>query len=158
MDDILEQNDEQRSRPGWVRWGAGAALVAGGAIAGGLLAGSLTANAETPGATSLPAVTAPATARDEWKSMHPGEKLLTGATAATVRAAALARYPGATVLRVETDSDGVYEAHLVTMAGQRVTVEVGKTFAVTGTEDHGGGRGARWDGTGSGSDGDSTGA
>jgi hypothetical protein len=37
--------------------------------------------------------------------------------------AALARYPGATVLRVETDSDGVYEAHLTTTDGRRVTIE-----------------------------------
>jgi hypothetical protein len=48
--------------------------------------------------------------------------------------AALAKYPGATVLRVETDSDGVYEAHLITTSGQRVTVEVGKDFRVTGLE------------------------
>jgi outer membrane biosynthesis protein TonB len=41
---------------------------------------------------------------------------------------------GATVLRVETDSDGVYEAHLQTSAGQRVTVEVDKSFKVTGEE------------------------
>jgi len=38
------------------------------------------------------------------------------------------------VLRVETDSDGVYEAHLTTTDGQRVTVEVGKDFKVTGLE------------------------
>ena len=49
-------------------------------------------------------------------------------------AAALARYPGATVLRVETDSDGVYEAHLIAKSGQRVTVEVDKAFKVTGEE------------------------
>ena len=48
--------------------------------------------------------------------------------------AALARYPGATVLRVETDSDGVYEAHLTTSDGRRVTVEVDKSFKVTGEE------------------------
>jgi hypothetical protein len=35
---------------------------------------------------------------------------------------------------VETDSDGVYEAHLVTRSGQRVTVEVGRDFKVTGLE------------------------
>jgi hypothetical protein len=32
--------------------------------------------------------------------------LLTGDTAAKVKAAALAKYPGATIQRVETDSDG----------------------------------------------------
>ena len=49
--------------------------------------------------------------------MRPDEKLLTGTTAAKVKAAALAKYPGATIQRVETDSDGVYEAHVVTKAG-----------------------------------------
>ena len=44
------------------------------------------------------------------------------------------KYPGATVLRVETDSDGVYEAHLTTSGGQRVTVEVDKSLKVTGEE------------------------
>ena len=38
------------------------------------------------------------------------------------------------MLRVETDSDGVYEAHLTTSDGRRVTVEVDKSFKVTGEE------------------------
>ncbi len=46
--------------------------------------------------------------------------------------AALARYPGATVLRVETGSDGVNEAHLQTADGARVTVEVGPTLRSPG--------------------------
>ncbi len=50
--------------------------------------------------------------------------------------AALAEHPGATVTRVETDSDGVYEAHVVTTDGRRVTVELDEDFAVTGTEVH----------------------
>jgi len=53
-------------------------------------------------------------------------------------AAALAKYPGATVQRVETDSDGVYEAHLLKADGTPVTVEVNKAFAVTGLEARGG--------------------
>jgi hypothetical protein len=36
--------------------------------------------------------------------------------------------------RLETDSEGVYEAHLTTKAGQQVIVQVGKDFAVTGTQ------------------------
>jgi hypothetical protein len=71
---------------------------------------------------------------DESKSQRPDEHLLSGETASKVRAAALAKYPDATVLRVETDSDGVYEAHLVTTSGQRVTGEVGKDFKVTDLE------------------------
>jgi uncharacterized membrane protein YkoI len=65
---------------------------------------------------------------------HSGETALTGTTAAKVKAAALAKYPGATIERVETDSDGVYEAHLTTTDGERVTVEVDKAFKVTGEE------------------------
>ena len=65
---------------------------------------------------------------------HAGEAPLTGTTAAKVRAAALAKYPGATVERVETDADGVYEAHLTTTDGDHLTVQVDKSFAVTGTQ------------------------
>jgi hypothetical protein len=41
------------------------------------------------------------------------------------------------VVRIETDSDGVYEAHLTTADGQPVTVEVNRSFAVTGIEQGG---------------------
>ena len=119
------------------------ALVAGGLIVGGVAAGSLAANAADSGSsTSTSSTTALSTGAasgtqgtvDESKSQRPDEKLLTGDTAAKVRAAALAKYPGATVLRVETDSDGVYEAHLTKSDGSRVTVEVDKSFTVTGDE------------------------
>ena len=50
---------------------------------------------------------------------HSGETALTGTTAAKVKAAALAKYPGATIERVETDSDGVYEAHIATKPATR---------------------------------------
>ena len=69
---------------------------------------------------------------------HAGETALTGTTAAKVKAAALAKYPGATVERVETDSDGVYEAHITTKAGDEVIVQIDKSFAVTGTQTGGG--------------------
>ena len=85
--------------------------------------------------------------------MRPDEKLLTGTTAAKVKEAALAKYPGATIQRVETDSDGVYEAHVVTKAGDEVIVQVGKDFAVTGTQTgHGGGPGGHGDHDGDGPD------
>ena len=45
------------------------------------------------------------------------------------------------IQRVETDSDGVYEAHIVTAAGDEVIVQVGKDFTVTGVLEGGpGGR------------------
>jgi len=49
-----------------------------------------------------------------------------------------AKYPDATIQRVETDSDGVYEAHIVTADGQQVIVGVGEDFSITGTQDFGG--------------------
>jgi hypothetical protein len=134
----------QSSEPGgWRRWGGRAALAVGGLLVGGVLVGTLTASAaDTIGAGATgqnvvygaPNGQRPGRNVDESKSQRPDEHLLTGDTASKVRAAALATYPGATVLRVETDSDGVYEAHLETSGGQRVTVEVDKSFKVTGEE------------------------
>ncbi len=40
-------------------------------------------------------------------------------------------------MRLETDSDGVYEAQLETADGTRVTVEIDASFAVTGEQTHG---------------------
>jgi hypothetical protein len=134
----VEGTSEQR---GWRGWGGKAALAVGGMLVGGVLVGTLTANAANTTGTAgqAGAYGAPGGPRhggnvDESKSQRPDEHLLTGDTASKVRAAALARYPDATVLRVETDSDGVYEAHLIAKSGQRVTVEVDKAFKVTGEE------------------------
>lgn len=61
--------------------------------------------------------------------------LLTGTAAAKARAAALAAVPGATVIRVETDSgDAAYEAHMQKADGSYVTVEMDSSFHVTGRE------------------------
>jgi hypothetical protein len=128
-------------RTKWRRYAVGAALATGGLIVGGILASGAIANADpTPSSSSSAAPNGTQTQRDETKSQRPDEKLLTGGTAAKVKAAALAKYPGATIQRVETDSDGVYEAHLVTTDGQRVTVEVGADFTVTGNEQPGPGK------------------
>ena len=146
----MEGTSEQR---GWRGWGGKAALAVGGMLVGGVLVGTLAANAANAANTTGTAgqagaygarnpngaYGAPGGPRhggnvDESKSQRPDEHLLTGDTASKVRAAALARYPGATVLRVETDSDGVYEAHLTTSDGRRVTVEVDKSFKVAGEE------------------------
>jgi uncharacterized membrane protein YkoI len=66
----------------------------------------------------------------------PGERALTGATADKVKAAALARVKGGTVLRVETDRGGVYEAHVRKADGTEVEVRVDRTFKVTSVEEH----------------------
>ena len=133
----MEGTDERR---GWRGWGPKAALAVGGMLVGGVLVGTLTANAANNSGTATTggygSQAGPRHAGNvaESKSQRPDEHLLTGDTAAKVRAAALAKYPGATVLRVETDSDGVYEAHLTTSDGRRVTVEADKAFKVTGEE------------------------
>jgi hypothetical protein len=143
--------EDSNERRGWRSWGGKAALAVGGMLVGGVLAGTLAASAadnnaaaSQSGVDGVPGYGAasgsgrhgggPRGNVDESKSQRPDEHLLTGDTAAKVKAAALAKYPGATVLRVETDSDGVYEAHLTTSGGQQITVEVDKSFKVTGEE------------------------
>lgn len=74
---------------------------------------------------------------DPSKPMRSDEKLLTGDTATKVTAAAKAREPGATIERVETDSDGVYEAHMVRADGTHIIVQVNEAFAVTNVQQGG---------------------
>jgi hypothetical protein len=118
------------------------ASVAALALGGSALAGAAGQSTTTQGSTAQgyraqgqpPGGTAP----DTTKGGHVGrngqrETLLTGDTAAKVRAAALARVPGATVERVETDADhgSPYEAHLRKSDGSELEVLVDKDFAVT---------------------------
>ena len=119
----------------------GTALVGGGLLAGGILAGTLSANAATDtSATATTSTSQGATASagtgDPSQPQRSDEQLLTGDTATKVTDAALAKYAGATIQRVETDSDGVYEAHIVTADGTNVIVQVGADFTVTGTQSH----------------------
>jgi hypothetical protein len=137
---------ETNRKAGWRRWTIVGAGVAGGFLAGGLAIGLIGAASaqDQPSTTPDTSSAAPAQPaqpaqpgqgqRDESQSQRPDEHLLTGDDANKAKAAALAKYPGATIQRVETDSDGVYEAHLTTADGKRVTVEMDKNFAVTGEE------------------------
>jgi hypothetical protein len=121
---------------------AAVALVAAGVAGGGVLASTMSASAaDSPSAaaSSAPGYGQPSTTVDESRSQRSDEHLLTGTDAEKARAAALAAYPGATVQRVETDSDGVYEAHVVTADGTRLIVQMDASFAVTGTDTGGGG-------------------
>jgi len=132
-----------------------AALVAAGVVGGGVLAGTLSATAATGTGTTTPSTTIPSTTSSTpappsggpgfgQGRMGPGgaqpmrsdEKLVTGADAATLKAAALKAVPGGTVVRVETDSgDAAYEAHMTKADGSLVTVKFGKSLAVTSIED-----------------------
>lgn len=120
---------------------AAGALVLAGFGGGAALAinGSATAASGTSG-TASPGASAP--------GGHAGETPLSGTTAAKVKAAALAKYPGATVERLETDSEGVYEAHVTTAAGEAVIVQVDRSFTVTGTQTGFGGAPGDHDGDG----------
>ena len=151
MTDDTRTGDSRPNRKGLIRNVAlGLGGLAVGAViataAGAHAADTTTPSAAPPGAPGAPHGPGddrggrgmPGGSRDESKSQRTDEHLLTGDSAAKVRAAALAKYPGATIQRIETDSDGVYEAHLVTKDGNRVTAEVGKDFAVTGEEARGG--------------------
>jgi hypothetical protein len=64
---------------------------------------------------------------------HKPETPLSGAVASKVRAAALAKVPGGTIERVETDSDhgSPFEAHVRKADGTELEVLVNKSFAVT---------------------------
>lgn len=114
------------------RTAAGLALAATGLVAGGTLAGSGIASAAST------VTHAAASAVEQTKSIRSDEHLLTGDTAAKVKALAVATYPTATVERVETDSDGVYEAHLQLADGSQLVLQVGKDLSVTGTQAMGG--------------------
>ena len=85
--------------------------------------------------TSPPAMTAP-DPQDPWGGQRSDETLLTGDTAAKVEAAAKAKVPNGTMVRVETDAEGnaAYEAHMTKADGTPVTVYVDKQFEVVSVE------------------------
>jgi hypothetical protein len=154
MTDETEQQPVVRERVGRHAWVRSAALVGGGLVAGGILAGTITAgaattdNAATPVASYGTAEGAPAEGGggghggpggngDPSQPQRPDEELLTGDTATKVTDVVEAEYPDATIQRVETDSEGVYEAHIVTGDGQQLIVQVGEDFSITGTQQFG---------------------
>jgi predicted nucleic acid-binding Zn-ribbon protein len=137
----------QREGVGRRSWMRSAAMVGGGLVAGGILAGTLTANAATDDTSTsstssysqeegAPGGGGHAGNGDPSQPQRSDEQLLTGDTATQVTDAVLAEYPDATIQRVETDSEGVYEAHIVTADDEELIVQVGEDFAVTGTQSH----------------------
>jgi hypothetical protein len=139
-----------RERIGQRPWVRSVALVGSGLIAGGIIAGTVTATAADEGTATPDSSTTQEDGRPGHGGGHHGprgggdpsqpqrddEELLTGDTATSVTDAVLAEYPDATIERVETDSDGDYEAHIVTTDDERLTVELGEDFEITGTESH----------------------
>ncbi len=109
-----------------------AAVAAIGALA---LGGSAIAIAASTSSQSsgTAAAQAPGGANGGHTANGKTEKLLTGDTAAKVKAAALAKVPGGTVERVETDADhgSPYEAHVTKSDGTQLEVLVNDQFQVT---------------------------
>jgi hypothetical protein len=123
------------------RWAGAAVLLAAGAISGGILATALSASAS--GSASVTAASTVSSPSGGAMTPGPGgaqplrsdEKIVTGATAATLRAAALKAVPGASVYRIETDAgDGAYEVHMKEADGSLVTVKFDKNLKVTKVE------------------------
>jgi hypothetical protein len=130
------------------RWSLERVVVLG-AIAFGVAAGtygiasaasgsgsSQSSSASSGGWQSIqPAANAP-NAQKPWGRQRSDETLLSGDAAAKVKALALAKVPGGTIIRVETDADGnaAYEAHLVKADGTPATVYVSKQFEVVKVE------------------------
>jgi hypothetical protein len=118
-------------------------VVVACAVAVGLSAGSYgIASAASSGSSSssssgaaTPSAAVPP-AQHPWGGQRSDETLLTGTTEAKVRAAALAKVSGGTIVRVETDANGhaAYEAHMTRSGGTPVTVYVDKSFNVIGVE------------------------
>ena len=125
-------------------------LVLVGSLAAGLGAGSYgianaasgtrttttsTTSSATP-STTRPSAPPGASAQNPWGHQRSDETLLTGDALAKVKAIALAKVPGGTIVRVETDADGhaAYEAHMTKADGTPVTVYVDKNFDFVSVE------------------------
>ena len=121
------------ARPSFNKTAALLAIVVGvGAGSYGIAsAASGSSAATTTAAAAAPAAPSGATAQNPWGHQRSDEKVLTGTALAKVKAIAEAKVPGGTIVRIETDADGVatYEAHMTKADGSPVTVYVDSSFA-----------------------------
>ncbi len=87
-------------------------------------------------ATTAATASATTTAPQGFGGQRSDETLLTGDALTKVTAAAKAKVPGGTIVRVETDADGhaAYEAHMTAADGSQTTVYVDKSFDVVSVE------------------------
>jgi len=122
-------------------------VISVGAVALGLAAGSYgvasaasgsgtdSSSGSSASSSSSSSSSAPS-AQTPWGGQRSDETLLTGDTRAKVLAAAEAKVPNATIVRVETDADGhaAYEVHLIKADGTPATVYVDTSFAVVSVE------------------------
>ena len=122
-------------------------LVTAAAVGAAAVSGAALANAASSSTTTTPAASSSAAQTQKQHDPSKGghqrngktETLLTGDTAAKVKAAALAKVPG-TVERVETnvDSSAPYEAHIKKADGTEVEVQVNSDYSVAAVNAMGG--------------------
>jgi len=122
-------------------------LVTAAAVGAAAVSGAAIANAASSSTTTTPAASSSAAQTQKQHDPSKGghqrngktETLLTGDTAAKVKAAALAKVPG-TVERVETnvDSSAPYEAHIKKADGTEVEVQVNSDYSVAAVNAMGG--------------------
>jgi hypothetical protein len=95
-------------------------------------AASGSGSSSTTTTTAAPSTPAPpgASSSNPWGHQRSDETLLSGSALAKVTAIANSKVPGGTIVRVETDADGVaaYEAHMTKADGSPVTVYVDSSF------------------------------
>ena len=110
--------------------------IAGGSYGIASAASGNGSSSASSSSAAAPAQTNAPSLQNPWGHQRSDETLLTGDTATKVRQLALAKVPGATVVRVETDADGhaKYEAHLVKADGTPATVYVDDSFNVLSVE------------------------
>jgi uncharacterized membrane protein YkoI len=116
--------------------------LATGAVVLGLVAGSYgvaaaaSGNGSSSDGTTTQSAPAAPDPQSPWGAQRSDETPLTGETLAKVKAAALAKVPSATIVRIETDADGhaAYEAHVVKADRAPATVYVDKQFDVVSVE------------------------
>jgi uncharacterized membrane protein YkoI len=117
------------------------AVVGAAAVSASAVAGAATSTTASPAASSSTTAAKHDPSRGGHTVNHKTETLLTGDTAAKVKAAALANVPG-TVERVETnvDSSAPYEAHIQKSDGTEVEVQVNSDYSVAAVNAMGGHR------------------
>jgi hypothetical protein len=128
-------NEKQRRFPRALTLAAVTLGIAAGSYG---IANAANGSSTTPSSSNGTAAATPSAA-NPWGQQRSDETLLTGDTADKVRALALAKVPGGTIVRVETDADGhaAYEAHMTDASGKPVTVYVDTSFSVVGVESGG---------------------
>ena len=116
------------SAPGW--------LVAGVAVGSYGIASAANGSGSSSSPSASSGLAAAPSAGQPWGHQRSDETALTGDALAKVKALALAKVPGGTIIRVETDADGnaAYEAHMVKADGTPATVYVNKQFQVVSVQ------------------------